>query len=581
MAQFIFWNWQDDDSTKNLNHRTLGLKDPGLYRGFDPDFNTPGGMTLRLRHSITGFDVTKFDSPSFTVEKRGVLLTKQGVVIHENDNIDIPINPNATAHGRIDLIICEHEYVDIPNSSIAIYSVIQGTPSATPVAPAIPAPDQIKVILGYLYVPAGTVALSGLNVVYVRAEVANSLYAGTDWQPLSYDIATERFYVEAKSNFYVWNGGSQTTVKHLSHAFEQMPVTSFAIIRTAARIILKSTGTAYNKFTFLNEVGPDAMVIEKGEMFMIAKTSATEWKVVSGGTALRHAANKFFKGQIFSKSTGDAAIAVDGSVNSLLTGANYFNVPVVSVNQQIKFLPTSRIAANAYPTIEAGGFVFLELSGNQSIIVNDAAAPPVGYKAISTGYLGGVNIQCKPGEMVLAIEDGTYWKIISVLGTQNNWKAVYDLISLETSLRSAADANEVAARIAADVVLQDAIDALGVINPQSISLVPGWANTGGLHGNCKATKNHLGFVQCSGHAQKAAVGSSEAIGTLPLAHRPATERTFYLPMGDTLGAADGSLNRIRDVSVTVMTTGSIYLNLAGGASDVCVSLDGISFYVQV
>jgi hypothetical protein len=90
MAQFIFWNWQDDDSTKNLNHRSLGIMNPGRYRGFDADFVAPGGMTLRLKHSVTGFDVTKFDAPTFTVEKRGVLFTKQGVIVHENDNIDIP-----------------------------------------------------------------------------------------------------------------------------------------------------------------------------------------------------------------------------------------------------------------------------------------------------------------------------------------------------------------------------------------------------------------------------------------------------------------------------------------------------------
>lgn len=169
MAQFIFFNWQDDDSTKDLNSRLLGINDAGRYRGFDVDLATPGGLTLRLQHAITGFPVTLFDDPTFTIEVRGVLLSKQGVIIHENAPIDIPINAGDATHARIDLIVAEHIYENVQDGSECIYYVIQGTPSANPVAPVVPAPLQIKLVLGQLYVPANMAALTDAGVVYTQA----------------------------------------------------------------------------------------------------------------------------------------------------------------------------------------------------------------------------------------------------------------------------------------------------------------------------------------------------------------------------------------------------------------------------
>lgn len=169
MAQFILWNWMDDDSTKNLNHRFQGIIEPGVYRGYDVTLNDP--VNIILRRNLTGANITLFDSPDFTVEKRSVLFTKQGVVIQENDDIELPFTANASGNPRIDLIICEHEYVDVQDGSIALYSIITGTPSATPVPPSIGSNPQVKTVIGQLYVPAGTTDANDAGLVYTASLV--------------------------------------------------------------------------------------------------------------------------------------------------------------------------------------------------------------------------------------------------------------------------------------------------------------------------------------------------------------------------------------------------------------------------
>jgi hypothetical protein len=135
-----------------------------------------------------------------------------------------PINPNATGDPRIDIIVCEHQYVDIPGASIAIYSVIQGTPDPNPVAPPLTAPDQIKIIIGQLYVPAGTAALTDGGVIYtpsgpedfagdativhtnnnqtITGEKKFQSIGGISISDLVYDAGTFKITASEKNNFY-------------------------------------------------------------------------------------------------------------------------------------------------------------------------------------------------------------------------------------------------------------------------------------------------------------------------------------------------------------------------------------------
>ena len=163
MAQYVFWNWKDDDATKALNERFLGLLPSGLYRGFDAIRN--GSLTLELSNvGSSSFEFTTIDTK--VREKRGMTVSNQGVVIHESDSIFLEIEPGHPTLGRIDIIVQEHEYVYSQGASQAIYRVITGTPG-TP-APPVPDPD-IQIKLGEIFVPAGVTALNATGCYYEKS----------------------------------------------------------------------------------------------------------------------------------------------------------------------------------------------------------------------------------------------------------------------------------------------------------------------------------------------------------------------------------------------------------------------------
>ena len=166
MTDFIFWNFQDDDSTENLNYRVAGIWEPGLYRGFDAVLDA--SLNLRLiQDGATGFALTLVDK---TIENRGVIVTNQGVVIQRNNELLIPISAGDASFPRFDMIILEHEYVFVQGGSSPLYQVIEGTPAAVPSFPNPPNPE-ITVVLGILFVPANTTGLTGPGVIYVKSKL--------------------------------------------------------------------------------------------------------------------------------------------------------------------------------------------------------------------------------------------------------------------------------------------------------------------------------------------------------------------------------------------------------------------------
>lgn len=163
MAQFRFHNWQDDDSTFNLNQRLKGVLPEGRYRGYEAK-PFVAGMNLILWHDVTGYKFIKKDLTSFA--KVGCAITKQGMVINETGEISITILPNLTASARLDLIVMEHFYEDIVGGTAATYFSIQGTPLLPPLSD----PDK-QVPIGYLLVPAGCTSLTDVGVEYTPATV--------------------------------------------------------------------------------------------------------------------------------------------------------------------------------------------------------------------------------------------------------------------------------------------------------------------------------------------------------------------------------------------------------------------------
>lgn len=166
MADFIFWNFLDDDTTANLNIRGVGIHEAGLYRGFDADLDGTLFLSLKMDQG-TGVKVTL---TSLATEFRGVLLTKQGVVIQRNIPAVFDVDPGDVTNDRIDLVILEHQYVFAENASVAVYKLLKGTPAPSPVPPVIANPD-ISIEMGELYIPSGTNLLTDAGVVYTKALV--------------------------------------------------------------------------------------------------------------------------------------------------------------------------------------------------------------------------------------------------------------------------------------------------------------------------------------------------------------------------------------------------------------------------
>jgi len=142
-TQKRFWNWLDEDSTFDLSRWHIGLIDAGVYRGFDPYFNN---LQLLLQHTTTGAIRTKIDK-TFS-SNFGVLVTKQGVVVQEDAQIELTVVPSTTS--RIDLIVFEHEYKELQGGIPGIYKIIEGT--AIGVVPDLTNPS-IQIPIGELYLP--------------------------------------------------------------------------------------------------------------------------------------------------------------------------------------------------------------------------------------------------------------------------------------------------------------------------------------------------------------------------------------------------------------------------------------------
>lgn len=252
MAQKILWNWQDDDSTKHLNQRTLGIVEPGLYRGFDLDLSDVSN--IKLVQTVTGATIVLTDSPVFTTEQRGVVVTKQGVVIHEDDVVSLPFTANASGNPRIDICVLEHEYVDVMDGSNVVYSVLLGTPAGTPVAPTLTSP-KTQTILGYLYVPNGAEYMDAPGVVYTRAVTPN--FAGDGSIAHQYLLNIFLGIIGMVRNCVLDNVGNDDPVYYFSLNLNSAP--AGAVNKDANNFILDYgyTGGIQNENVRLRYVGPD------------------------------------------------------------------------------------------------------------------------------------------------------------------------------------------------------------------------------------------------------------------------------------------------------------------------------------
>ncbi len=149
-------------NTFPLNESRQGLLPPGRYYGFD-NFTDGGGPGINISITHLGGISLIDDQGIKDVTPSGGYLTPQGVYIQDDTTILLPISNNTSGDPRIDLIIVTHVTTQVQGGAAAVYSVIEGTPSAVPVVPPL-TNDAKEISLIQVLVPNGTTLFSGLTI---------------------------------------------------------------------------------------------------------------------------------------------------------------------------------------------------------------------------------------------------------------------------------------------------------------------------------------------------------------------------------------------------------------------------------
>lgn len=463
MAIYQLFNWQDDDSTKSLNHRTLGISEPGRYRGYDStNLSIPGGMVLRLSHDITGVSVTKFDDPIYTVEKRGVILTKQGVVIQDSGLIDFNINTNTSGNPRIDTIIAEHSYVDIPSGSNVIYAVIQGIPSPSPVPASISPNEQIKTIVGYLYVPSGTTALTDAGVIYTQSlspSFANDpSIMRTHLEQNSTGV--KRFSSGQLNNLgealYITGGSNVIDLQNSRlNNFILMPIGTPYYLDVQDFINSGSANEGYSfrmvcyqKFRFLpggniNTLNSQPLYVEEGEEIFVQDVwgmlgiypNVHFWIITKGAEARKNLDNKFRKVQMFSQglnisTSGTAALSLGKDGNSYECTVSTAQITGI-VNHE-----PSDLWIFTKPKHFGGAFIFIKFITspvNDTFILKNNVTLSAPSKKIITPT--GADVILNDKALCLFIEYPDRYELVSVIDSVlNPWTLQTQISNILTTL---------------------------------------------------------------------------------------------------------------------------------------------------
>lgn len=538
MGQFIFWNWQDDDATKNLNHRTLGISEPGRYRGFDcPSLAAPGGLVLRLTHATTGVDCTKFDDPVFTVERRGVFLTKQGVVIHDNEAaLDFNISANVSAFPRIDLVIAEHSYVDVAGASAVIYSVEQGTPGASPVPPSLSPGEQIKTILGQLYIPAGTSALTDIGVIYTPAALPS---------PANDATIVRTFGEQEITGNKKFSGGTLAKVGEVLYASNELDfqgsslndfylqsqgitfylqINNFINVRPGAegyRLRIK----VWQKLSFVSggniltrdnipifvEPGDEVEIYDAWEIIGLAP-AVHLFVVAKGGEANNSLPNKFRSMQSFSQ--GEGIYQVLTGVLGLGKDGNSYEATIYAgadINGIVHHEP-SDFWLFTKPPVLGGAFVFIKFFTNPisgSVLLKHNQTVASNAKKILTPL--GTDVSVKDGSLALFLEFTDRFELVSVLDPDNNhWTLKTQLDALTASLVPEPWKTVGAGGLMAN---GQSVPAFGATT----------SNTGGTAQTLRLRKDARGYVNIQGVVETSGVSNIVNIWGafgLPIGYRP-------------------------------------------------------------
>lgn len=129
MAQTQFTNYRSAVESFPLGQQKIGLLKPGRYNGFDTLTNL-GSNQYRLSHS--GSHVRKTNIDNEAENTFGAIIMPNGIIIHEDEHVDLTILGGGSNTTVRSLIICQLDYAQVVGGVPAQYSVIQGTDASIP-----------------------------------------------------------------------------------------------------------------------------------------------------------------------------------------------------------------------------------------------------------------------------------------------------------------------------------------------------------------------------------------------------------------------------------------------------------------
>jgi hypothetical protein len=143
----------------------LGIHKPGRFWGFNV-IGATGPLTFQIEHT-GGLRVR--NAINELSHELGVVMTRQGVIIVETENITgLVLDSNVGNNNeRIDLVVLNHQYSNLPGGSEATYSIIKG-PTDSRAVPVLINPDY-QIIIGKLYIPPQTSAMPGVKWMREKA----------------------------------------------------------------------------------------------------------------------------------------------------------------------------------------------------------------------------------------------------------------------------------------------------------------------------------------------------------------------------------------------------------------------------
>jgi hypothetical protein len=466
MAQRRLYEYKEDDLTRLLDSWLSGIIEPGRYRGFD--FLPTANMTLTLGHDQTGFQSSQFTNPVVIGPKLGICMTRQGVVVQEDDIVTVPVNTTGS-QPRVDLVVLTHEYVTAPGGAAAVYSVVQGTAGPNPLPPGLPQPEK-QIVVGQLFLPAGTTALNQPGVVWsptpppALANLGNIAYLDVEqvfsvaqsFSAINFrinpslvslvEIATQGRQAQLPPNFTyhaITDQAGQTEPNFTGFQLsETIPTGHFRILVTAY-VGNSSLRLTFNQFTGNNNCriveNPQTNQLRPGDqmIWLVVQDSPNQYtaqllSVVSSGNARTDRQQAFTRLQSFGlasatliNTSGDRYRVTLGSVNDL--PANTYVVPVSSLasgsRSKLTFIQSAPEGTQITLLFDAGsqwgrGGVLPALSLTNEyrwVLWQDLfATPPANHSPIRLPYQG-MSWVAANGSVTLVHRAGA-WQVIAHAG---------------------------------------------------------------------------------------------------------------------------------------------------------------------